>query len=63
MDTNENRLPYHIVEFYRAQLVKFKKIGIGNETEFKVVVTEKLINCTNKRIRETYSKTKFSPIY
>tara|TARA_R100001244_G_C5171739_1_gene131755 strand:- start:9508 stop:9744 length:237 start_codon:yes stop_codon:yes gene_type:complete len=40
-----------VVRFYQEQLQKFKKIGIGNKTEFDVVVTDKLINVTIKRLR------------
>ena len=39
-----------IIRFYRQQLKKFKSVGIGNRTEFRVVVTKKLIAITNKRL-------------
>ena len=42
----------YIAKFYRQQLVKFEKIGIGNETENKVKITQKLIDTTKKRLRE-----------
>ena len=41
-----------IIRFYRQQLQKFKKLGIGNRTEFRVVVTKKLIAITNKRLSQ-----------
>ena len=41
-----------LITFYREQLEKFEKIGIGNKTEFNVVVTQNLINITIRRINE-----------
>ncbi|MAG50228.1 hypothetical protein CL621_01145 [archaeon] len=51
MDNNV-KSNHDIIGFYKGQLAKFNRIGIGNETEFKVVVTEKIINCTKKRIEQ-----------
>jgi hypothetical protein len=42
----------NIADFYREQLVKFDKIGIGNDTENGVEVTDKLIEMTKKRLGE-----------
>tara|TARA_Y100001963_G_scaffold53436_1_gene74897 strand:+ start:235 stop:468 length:234 start_codon:yes stop_codon:yes gene_type:complete len=42
----------YISNFYKKQLIKFEKIGIGNETENGVIVTQKLIDITNKRLQE-----------
>ena len=42
----------HIVEFYRDQLLKFEKIGMGKETENGTRVSKKLINTTIKRLRQ-----------
>ena len=39
-----------IVEFYRSQLLKFEKIGIGKETEYVTRVSKKLIKTTRKRL-------------
>tara|TARA_Y100001963_G_C6455783_1_gene297867 strand:+ start:139 stop:351 length:213 start_codon:yes stop_codon:yes gene_type:complete len=39
-------------KFYREQLHRFNKIGIGNKTEFGTVVTETLINVTERRLKE-----------
>ena len=39
-----------IVEFYRSQLLKFEKIGIGKETEYGTKVSKKLIKTTRKRL-------------
>ena len=39
-----------IVEFYRNQLLKFEKIGIGKETEYGTRVSKKLIKTTRKRL-------------
>ena len=41
-----------IVEFYRDQLDKFKKIGIGKETEHGTKISKKLIATTKKRLRQ-----------
>ena len=41
-----------IVNFYKGQLRKFKKIGINNLTEYDVKITDKLINVTKKRLSE-----------
>ena len=47
-----------ICGFYREQLRKFEKIGLGNKTENDVVVTEKLIAITKKRLYElTFSRS------
>ena len=39
-----------IISMYREQLDKFKHIGIGNKTENGVVVTDKLIEMTRRRL-------------
>ena len=39
-----------LIGFYRDQLSKFYLIGIGRKTEFKVTVTDQLINVTKKRL-------------
>tara|TARA_R100000656_G_C3879637_1_gene114127 strand:+ start:163 stop:354 length:192 start_codon:yes stop_codon:yes gene_type:complete len=39
-----------LIDFYRQQLDKLRSIGLGNETEFGVVVTEKMIKVTEKRL-------------
>ena len=41
-----------IVEFYRNQLLKFEKIGIGKETEHGTRVSKKLIKTTKKRLKQ-----------
>ena len=47
----------NIVEFYRDQLLKFEKIGMGKETENGTRVSKKLIKTTKKRLRQ------LSPIF
>ena len=39
-----------IVEFYKSQLLKFEKLGIGGETEYGTRVSRKLIKTTKKRL-------------
>ena len=41
--------------FYKGQLNKFYKIGIGNKTEFGVTVNQTLIEATNRRLLEISS--------
>lgn len=41
-----------LIYFYKSQLEKFKKIGLGNKTEFNVVVTDRLIDTTIRRLKE-----------
>ena len=48
-----------IIHFYKEQLRRYKKIGLGNKTEHNVVVTEQLIEITKKRLNElTVNKLK-----
>ena len=41
-----------IINFYRSQLRKFNNIGIGKKTENRVIVTQKLIDITKKRLTQ-----------
>ena len=41
-----------IVTFYRRQLRKFNKIGLGKETENRVLITKDLINITQTRLSQ-----------
>ena len=54
-----------LIAFYKDQLRKFFKLGIGKKTEFNVVVTDNLINTTKKRRDQLISnRTKnFTPRY
>ena len=42
----------NIIGFYKEQIRRFNKIGIGNKTEFRTVVTEHLIEVTERRLKE-----------
>ena len=44
-----------LINFYREQLVKFNKLGVGKETEKGVLITERLISCTRRRLNELSS--------
>jgi len=46
----------YIIRFYREQLRKFDKIGIGKRTEWDVVVTQTLIDITKKRLDQIVIK-------
>ena len=39
-----------VIRFYKEQIMKFEKLGLGKETEFKVTVTQSLIDCTKERL-------------
>ena len=41
-----------IINSYREQLDKFKKVGLGNKTEYGVVVSDKLIDTTKRRLSQ-----------
>ena len=41
-----------VIECYRSQLRKFQKLGIGSKTEFKTIITQRLIDITLKRLNE-----------
>ena len=44
--------PKDVRKFYRNQIEKFHKIGIGNKTDNGVVVTETLIEAARRRLSE-----------
>ena len=44
-----------IIGFYKEQLKKFKKLGLGAKTEFGVTVTDTLIEATKRRYFELSS--------
>tara|TARA_R100000781_G_C4067278_1_gene123230 strand:- start:911 stop:1144 length:234 start_codon:yes stop_codon:yes gene_type:complete len=52
MKTEQEFTRAYVLNFYKKQLIKFEKIGIGNETENGVIVTQALIDTTNKRLQE-----------
>ena len=41
-----------VIRFYKEQLNKFNKLGMGKETEHGTVVTERLIENTKSRLNE-----------
>ena len=50
LDGKQAMTPQEVRKMYRDQLIKFKKIGLGNRTENGVVVTEVLIDATKRRL-------------
>ena len=49
-----------VINFYREQLSKFRKLGVGNKTENDVLITESLIELTENRLNKlsvVYDKT------
>ena len=43
---------YQLLSFYRRQLKKFRNLDIGGMTENKVLVTNILINATERRLNQ-----------
>ena len=41
-----------LINFYREQLSKFYKLGMGKRTENNVLITERLINVTENRLEK-----------
>tara|TARA_R110002167_G_scaffold273957_1_gene480028 strand:- start:259 stop:513 length:255 start_codon:yes stop_codon:yes gene_type:complete len=41
-----------LIAFYKGQLRKFNKVGLGKRTEFDVMVTPELIAVTIRRLEE-----------
>ena len=41
-----------LINFYREQLSKFRRLGMGQETEFGVVITKKMIQITENRLND-----------
>jgi len=41
-----------LINFYKEQLDKLKRIGVGRRTEYNVLVTHELIALTEKRLNE-----------
>ena len=41
-----------LINFYRDQLIKFGKLGLGKKTEHDVKITKELILTTQKRLEE-----------
>mgnify|MGYP000176364675 FL=1 len=44
-----------LINFYKEQLQKFNKLGIGNRTEKDILITDTLIRRTKKRLGELAS--------
>jgi hypothetical protein len=42
----------YISSFYKEQLNKFKKIGLGKQTEYGIEITSRLIKATERRLME-----------
>tara|TARA_R100000152_G_C6781873_1_gene217439 strand:+ start:2639 stop:2878 length:240 start_codon:yes stop_codon:yes gene_type:complete len=42
----------YVALFYRDQLKKFKKIGLGKQTEYGIEITRRLIKVTERRFKE-----------
>ena len=39
-----------VIKFYKEQIIKFEKLGIGQDTEFNVTVTQAMIDSTKERL-------------
>tara|TARA_R110000824_G_scaffold154881_2_gene327101 strand:- start:154 stop:366 length:213 start_codon:yes stop_codon:yes gene_type:complete len=56
LESNSRHTLSDIIYFYRGQLVKFHKIGMGNKTENGVTITDQLLDITNLRLSELINK-------
>tara|TARA_R100001594_G_scaffold4622_1_gene15765 strand:- start:264 stop:473 length:210 start_codon:yes stop_codon:yes gene_type:complete len=56
LGTTKNTHLSEIISFYRQQIARFERIGIGNQTEFGTIVTQSLIDTTKKRLSELQDK-------
>lgn len=45
-----------IIHFYRNQIAKFEKIGMGNKTEHNTIITDTLMEATRRRLLELQQK-------
>ena len=45
-----------IIHIYKEQLEKFYRLGIGNMTEHRTIVTDRLIDATKRRLNELQHK-------
>ena len=43
---------YWLILFYKGQLRKFNKLGLGRKTENRVIITRALIQATERRINQ-----------
>ena len=44
-----------MINFYKEQLKKFSKLGLGKQTEVGITVTDTLINATTRRLKQLQS--------
>lgn len=52
LSQSQGMTPSELRKFYRDQLTRFNKIGLGNKTDNGVIVTEILINVTKRRLNQ-----------
>tara|TARA_Y100000593_G_C4260452_1_gene311914 strand:- start:354 stop:530 length:177 start_codon:yes stop_codon:yes gene_type:complete len=52
MIIKQGMTPSEVRKFYRDQLKRFERIGIGNKTDNGVVVTDILIEATKRRLMQ-----------
>jgi hypothetical protein len=55
-DRRTNTTISDIIHFYRQQLDRFNKIGIGKKTEYNTTITDTLIEATKRRLLELQQK-------
>ena len=44
-----------MINFYKEQLKKFSKLGLGKQTETGITVTDTLISATTRRLKQLQS--------
>jgi|10_taG_2_1085330.scaffolds.fasta_scaffold186223_3 hypothetical protein len=52
---------HSLIGFYREQLEKFLKLGLGKRTEFNVKITDVLIRSTRKRLVQLGGRDALKP--
>ena len=56
LESNTRHTLSDIIYFYRGQLAKFHKIGMGNQTENGVTITDQLLDITRLRLDQLINK-------
>jgi hypothetical protein len=55
-DRRRNTTLSDIIAFYRGQIIRFDKIGMGNKTEHNTIITPTLMQATRRRLLELQEK-------
>ncbi len=47
-----------LIKFYKYQIEKLEKIGIGNKTEYNTEVNQRIIDINKKRLKQLIDRKK-----